>query len=123
MRKRGGFTLLEVLVALAILAIALTAVMRAVGIASQQADAVRERMLAQWVAENRLNEHRAKATWLEAGSAANGEVEQAGLKLSWREEVKATPNPLFRRIEISVFRSGDEARLIMLTGFLSRAAQ
>lgn len=123
MRARRGFTLLEVLVALAILAIALSAVTRAVGIATQQTEDIRERMLAQWAAENRLAEHRAKAHWFEPGSNSDGEVEQAGLKLRWHEEIKATPNPLFRRVELKVSRAQDDAVLITMTGFLSRAAR
>ena len=54
-----GFTLLETLVALAILAVALTAAFRAMGVSAQSAGELRERLIGDWVAENRLAELRA----------------------------------------------------------------
>jgi len=119
--RRSGFTLLEVLVALAILAVALTAAARAIGVASSQTEEIRNRMLAEWVAQDRIAEHRALSQWLEPGRS-NGTTEQAGITFRYEEEVKATPNPLFRRVDIDVYASGNSSRLAHLTGFLSRRA-
>ena len=60
-KSRQGFTLVEVLVALAIVSIALMAALRAAGQGTAAAGELRLRLLAGWVAENRLAEHRARA--------------------------------------------------------------
>lgn len=116
-----GFTLIEVLVALAILAIALAAASRASAMMANSSAELRQRLLASWVAQNRLAELQARRAWPDAGTR-EGEVEQAGLKLTWHETVSATPNQAFRRVEISVGAAGgDEHALAQLTGYLARA--
>jgi general secretion pathway protein I len=60
MRRPAGFTLIEILVAVAILAVALAATTRAASIATDGAMETRERLLATWAAENRLAELRAR---------------------------------------------------------------
>lgn len=125
-RRTAGFTLLELMVALAILAIALPAVMRAVGSATRQLDEVRLRTLAGWVADNRLAEHRARGDWLPVGRS-EGRSEQGGLSFGWAEEVQATPNAQFRRVDISVWplgaggAGGDAAGPVLgrLSGFVT----
>jgi len=115
-----GFTLLETLVALAILAIALAAVMRATGAGTNHAEAMRMRVLADWVAQNRLAQHAARCDFLPPGFQ-NGEETQAGIRLMWKEEIGVTPNPAFRRIEVSVYTPDDtEYALRHLTGFLTQ---
>jgi len=117
-----GFTLLEVLVALAILALALMAALRASAVAAQNAGDIRQRQLADWVAQDLLEEHRARRDWLPIGSSS-GEVVQGGSRFRWEESVGSTPNVQFRRIEIRV-RAGDQpdgAPLARLTGFLVKA--
>ena len=99
--RHAGFTLLETLVALAILAIALAAVLRATGAATNHAGDMRIRLLADWVAQNHLALHAARGDWLPVG-IQNGEETQAGIRLLWTEEIINTPNPAFRRIEIRV---------------------
>ena len=113
-----GFTLVEVLVALAIMSIALMAALRAAGQGTHAAGELRSRLLAGWVAENRLAEHRARGDWLPLG-IARGVQSEGGIALAWREEVIATPNPAFRRIDVFVSASADESRaLARLTGFV-----
>ena len=120
--SRGeGFTLIEVLVALAIISIALMAALRAAGQGTNNAAELRSRLLAGWVADNRLAEHRARADWLPLGIRRGAERE-GGREFVWREEVIATPNPAFRRIEIYVFATADESHsLAHLFGFLVNA--
>jgi general secretion pathway protein I len=116
--KNKGFTLLETLVALAILAIALAAIMRATGAGTNHAEAMRMRVLADWVAQNRLAQHAARGDFLPPG-IQNGEETQAGIRLLWKEDISVTPNPAFRRIEVSVYAPDDpEYALRNLTGFL-----
>lgn len=125
MRQRAnhsGFTLLETLVALAILAIALSAAFRAVGATTGSAGGLRDRMLADWVAQNRLAEIRAAGTFPPIGRN-QGEEEQAGQRFQWREEVKGTPNPLFRRVDVTVFDADGTRSLSTLSGFAVQALQ
>jgi general secretion pathway protein I len=119
-RRPRGFTLIEVLVALAILAVALAAGSRASALMAGSSSELRERLLAGWVAQNRLAELHARRAWPGVGTH-EGEAEQGGLKLAWRETVSNTPNPAFRRVEISVGKPGDGHRLAQLTGYVARA--
>lgn len=113
-----GFTLIEVLVALAVLAIALAAVMRAMSQAVDTTVSLREHNVALWVAQNRLAEHEMRQDW-PAADTINGETEMGGEKWYWREQVSATPEPKMRRMEITVRRSPDskDARA-KLVGYL-----
>lgn len=113
-----GFTLLETLVALAILAIAMAAVLRAASAETQHTEALRMRVLADWVAQNRLALHAARGDWLAVGTQ-EGEDTQAGVRLLWREEISSTPNPAFRRMEVSVYSPEDAGHVLReLSGFL-----
>ena len=114
-RLRRGFTLVEVLVALAVLAIALAAILRAMGQAIDATATLRERNIALWVAQNRLVEHQMRRDW-PAADTKDGDAEIGGVKWYWREQVSTTPEPRIRRIEITVRRIADsqntQARLV-----------
>ena len=117
-RHNRGFTLLEMLVALAILAIALMAALRASSAGVQNTTEIRNRLLAGWVAQNRLAEHLARRDWLPVG-VVRGNDSQAGVRFGWEERIVGTPNFQFRRIEIRVFaeQQPDQA-LATLGGFM-----
>ncbi|HEV8645560.1 MAG TPA: type II secretion system minor pseudopilin GspI [Burkholderiales bacterium] len=116
--KRGGFTLVEVLVALAIISIALLAALRVAGGGTSSVGELRARLLAGWVAENLLAEQRARGEWPSLG-IQRGTQRQGGIEFAWREEAIATPNVTFRRVDIRVFAAPEEAHaLAHLTGFV-----
>lgn len=101
-RTAAGFTLVEILVALTIVAIALMACIRAVGSLTQSASDLRGRTLAQWSAENRLSQIRVQREYPPIGRRSF-DCSQGDLALRCQEDVFGTPNPSFRRIEIQVF--------------------
>ena len=116
--RRAGFTLIEVLVALAIVSVALLAALRAAGQGTASVAELRGRLLAGWVAENLLAEHRARGDWLPLG-IQRGKEREGGIEFAWREEVIATPNAAFRRIDVFVFAAPEESRaLAHYTGFV-----
>ena len=115
---RNGFTLVEVLVALAIISIALLAALRVAGGGTNSAGELRARLLAGWVAQNILADQRARAQWPAPG-IQRGTQRQGGIEFAWREEIIATPNAAFRRVDIRVFAAPEEAHsLAHLTGFV-----
>ena len=116
--RRNGFTLVEVLVALAIISIALLAALRVAGGGTNSAGELRARLLAGWVAQNLLADQRARAQWPSPG-ILRGTQRQGGIEFAWREEIIATPNAAFRRVDIRVFAAPEEAHsLAHLTGFV-----
>lgn len=120
MRSRRGFTLIEILVALAILAVALAAAVRAAGMGTDTALDLKEHLLAGWVAQDRVAEYAARPLWPDIGTR-QGNADQAGLRFVWRETVSGTPNPRFRRVEVQVFpaRTPDRA-VARLVGYAVR---
>jgi general secretion pathway protein I len=115
-----GFTLVEVLVALAILAIALAAASRSVALSTDSVIEHKQRVLAGLVAENRLGELVARRAWPGVG-VTEGTERQAGVDFHWRAEVFATPHPGLRRVEIQVADTSDPSHeLRRLVGILPR---
>jgi general secretion pathway protein I len=97
----AGFTLLEVLVALVIVGTALGACLRSVGSLTRNSEGLRASMMATWSAENKLTQIRLGAEFPDVGES-NFDCPQGDLHLICREHVFATPNPMFRRVEVTV---------------------
>lgn len=89
--KAAGFTLVEVLVALAIVAFGLTALFSATTQTVQASAYLREKTLAQWIALNRITEARLEGT-PPADEEMSGEIEYAGQ--DWRWELKTIETPV-----------------------------
>ncbi|MDO8925683.1 MAG: type II secretion system minor pseudopilin GspI [Sideroxyarcus sp.] len=114
----GGFTLLEVLVALFILAVAMTAVSHTANSSIHHVDAMRTRIIGDWVAQNRMAQHQARGDWPAPGIQSGEEI-QAGQTYTWEEEVITTPNPTLRRIIVRVHAPADANHTLReLTGYL-----
>lgn len=118
--SRGkGFTLLEVLVALVIVGTALAASLRAIGSLTQNSSDLRAAMMATWSAENRLTQIRLAHEWPPLGkrefACAQGE-----LALRCHELIVPTPNPAFRRVEVSV-QDGRGRQIITLSQVVPNA--
>ena len=113
-----GFTLLEVLVALAITAIALGAGLRAAGVLTDNADRLSDVIAAQWCADNQLTALRLTRTFPGVGDA-DFACEQLGRSYAGKLVTRPTPNPGFRRVDAEV-SDGEGRPLVTLSTVLSR---
>lgn len=104
-RPIAGFTLVEVLVALAIVAVTLLAGLQATSSLTRNAERQADRLLAQLCAENALAQVRLSQQ-LPDVSDSTRPCEQAGRVLELRLLVQTTPNPNFRRVEARLARDG-----------------
>lgn len=119
MRRIAGFTLVEVLVAVAVLGIALSAVIAAMARQANNAGYLKQKTVALWVAHNRLAEMQLQPEPPPTGRA-DGEVEMAGAKWRWESVVVKTEDDHLRRADISVRASTqDEGALAQLSGFFA----
>ncbi len=100
MRTRG-FTLIEVLVALAIVAIGMAAVLGAIGSSADSATWLRDKTLAEWIALNQIAQTRLQARPPSKGSS-DGELDYAGRHWRWHQEVTDGDLPGILRIDVSV---------------------
>lgn len=102
MKTARGFTLIEVLVALGIVAVALVAGLRASAALTANAQRQSDVLLAHLCAENELVRMKL-AKQLPAVGDAQQACEQAGQAFTIRVKVSTTPNPSFRRVDAQVF--------------------
>lgn len=117
---RAGFSLLEVLVALAIVALALTALTRAAGVGSIALEAERERVLATFIVANVIAESEIARVAMPVGESDGAEA-AGGRDWYWRRVVQDTPDPAIRRVDVSVYRDAARAqRVASQTGFVAR---
>ena len=114
-----GFTLIEVLVGMVIIAVTLAAVSKAASHAIQTSEELKRRVVADIIAQNRLEMHKAQHDWLALGKLS-GQETQAGITMTWKEVVTETPNPAFRKIVVEVFDNvNPDDQLRRLVGFLT----
>lgn len=99
--RQRGFTLIEVLVALAIAGVALAACVRALGMGVNGVQTMHERSLAQQAAQNFLSEMRLQAVLPVLGRRTQP-CPQGALALRCEQVVQATPNFNFRRVTVRV---------------------
>lgn len=117
-RARRGFTLVEVLVALAILAVTLGAGVKASGALVLNAQRQLQVSAAQWCADNHLTELKLTRAFPGAGQSEFN-CEQLGVRYRGSVRTQNTPNPNFRRVDVQVF-SEEGYGLLTVSTVLSR---
>ncbi len=115
--NNAGFTLIEVMVALTIVALSLTAVTASMSQMIDAAQTMRDRTYASWIAQNRIAELRLAFATPDVG-ASNGEVEYANTDWSWRATVSETDVDDLYRIDVSVSLAGSDDVIRTVTGFV-----
>jgi general secretion pathway protein I len=118
-----GFTLVEVVVALAIVAIGMLAVFKTIGDTINNISTLRDRSFAAWIADNQITEVRLSGQMPSVDETA-GDLEFADRRWYWVAKVSQTPVDGLRRIDVRVRREGDaeDSSLVSLAGFIGATA-
>jgi general secretion pathway protein I len=114
--QQAGFTLIEILVALAVMVIAMTALWKGLAQGVAVSQGMSDRVVARWVAENRIVERQVMNEWPDA-RAYNGTEQMGGRTWYWQEQIVTTGQANLRSITVSVGLEAESA-LISLQGFL-----
>ncbi|MBM4215668.1 MAG: type II secretion system protein GspI [Gammaproteobacteria bacterium] len=114
-----GFTLVEVLVALVVVALGVSAVMSSMLSAATSTDRLRERAYAEWVALNQVTEARV-ATPFPALGRTEGVARMADREWDWRQDVQPTAITGVVQIVVEVRASGSEDWLVTMSGARGR---
>ena len=116
-RNLKGFTLIEVMFALLIVALTMGAIVETGGYAARRTSQLTEKTIASWIAQNQVTLYRAKNTWTTA-SNKTGTVEMADKQWQWKMKISKTDEPLLRRIDVDVFLQGGSDIKASATGFI-----
>lgn len=117
--RQQGFTLIEVLVALAIIAVALTAALRATGLMAANNRALHDKALALLSAQNTIAELRLTPGLPRAGKQTEA-CPQGSMALRCDITIENTMNRSFRQVNVKVYEEGrNTGALIQLDGMLS----
>ncbi len=101
MRIKNGFTLIECLVALFIIAIVLATASRSIGTSLRDVENNYARTVAMWVADNQVNQFYLDGIFPDLGKTKKT-VTMANLEFDIEINIVTTNNPYFRKIEISI---------------------
>ncbi len=118
--KQSGFTLIEVMLAMAVFAVAGVALLGVADNNYRHMSLLEEKMLANWVASNQLVELSLATTWPPKNNR-KGNVDMAGRTWYWQQKVVKTDNDLLRQVIMEVrLNEDDELVSASLATYLSQ---
>lgn len=119
--NNSGFTLLEVMVALFVVAIALGGAIKVMGNAAQNTSRLSNKTFAQWVGLNQIAKLKTTKVWPKYDEA-NGESEMASQKWKWVQKTIKTEDANIKRVEVSVrlVNDSDSNPFATVVGFLAK---
>jgi general secretion pathway protein I len=119
-RRAGGFTLLEVMVALAVVSIGLIAAFNGIIQMAHSTSMLRERAMADWIAMNTISEIRISGDFPDVGRF-DGSTEFAGREWRWEARISETGVTDLRRIDMAVaYEDVPDDVITIMTGFVTR---
>jgi general secretion pathway protein I len=118
-RMPRGFTLIEILIALAVLAVAMGSIIKAASDYTGGLVHLRDRTMATWVARNVLNEFQLKNEWPSVGQR-KGDMVMGHHEWRWLARISQTDEPELRRLDVEVLSPDDDSDrpVTVLSGFL-----
>lgn len=115
--RSGAFTLIEVMVALAIIALSLTAVAAKMARMIDTSNSMQERTYASWIAQNKITEMRL-ANVIPDLSTTSGDIEYADRAWRWRAVVSETGIENLFRVDVEITSAESNAVIRKVTGFI-----
>ena len=119
-KSNAGFTLLEVMVALFIVAVAMGGAIKVIENSAQNSSRMTDKTFANWVAINKITELRLGKEWPKLGKV-KGESEMSDRKWKWEQNTIKTDDEKVKRIELSVWGEveKDLDPFVTVVGFLT----
>ena len=119
--KNAGFTLLEVMVALFIVAVAMGGAIKVIENSAQNTSRMTDKTFANWVAMNKITELRLNSEWPKLGTV-KGESEMSDRKWKWEQNTIKTDDEKVKRVELSVWGEVDKELnpFVTVVGFLTK---
>ncbi len=100
-----------------VIALSLFAIFESTSTVALHSSYLKEKTIANWVAQNRIALYRARKTW---GSVSNtsGQVSMANVEWDWKMHIAETENPNVRKIDVDVFFNGGDTIKGSATGYV-----
>ena len=119
---KAGFTLIEVLIALLIVALTMSAAYKAVASSSRNQRHLEERTLANWVVENEMAKLQLGMLQLTTGNTS-GQQRLGGRTWLWQRQISVAADPALRRVSLSVTAAGNSGSSATLVAFIAATNQ